>query len=43
MNNRWGIRIAGILLILVLFFVLNQMKKTLEQMQEMQQQSAPAR
>jgi hypothetical protein len=42
MNNRWAVRIAGIMLILVLLFVLNQMKRTLEQLQE-SQQSAPSR
>ena len=38
-QNRWAVRIAGIMLILALLFVLNHMKKTLEQLQQNQQQT----
>jgi hypothetical protein len=37
-SNRWAVRIAGILLILALFFVLNHMKRTYEQLQQTHQQ-----
>ena len=38
--SRWTIRIFGLLLVLMLFFVMGQMLKTLRVMQQ-QQQSAP--
>jgi YbbR domain-containing protein len=38
--NRWVVRIMGLLLILMLFFVLNHMKNTLEELAKTQQ-SAP--
>ncbi len=41
--NRWTVRIAGILLLLMLFLVLNHMKRTLEELQQSQQQTAPSR
>ena len=39
--SRWTIRIFGLLLILMLFFVMGQMMKTLRILQQKQEQSAP--
>ncbi len=39
--SKWSIRILGLLLVLMLFFVMGHMLKTLRMIQQQQQQSAP--
>ncbi len=41
--NRWGVRIAGILLLLIFALVFAQMHSALKKMAEQQQNAAPPR
>ena len=43
MMNKWVWRMIGILMLLVLFMVLTQMKNTLVRLQQTQQRVAPSK
>ena len=41
--NRWGVRIAGLIMLLLFALVFAQMHSTLRKMQQQQQNASPSR